>query len=75
MNTPETARQHPHAPEEGDVVVDGATGRVGRVLGPVGGKLRLRPVGGGDKWDADPDNITFATDDDVITDWQKREGK
>lgn len=72
MNAPETARQHPCAPEEGDVVVDGATGSVGRVLGPVGGKLRLRPVGGGENWDADPDKVTFASNDQVMTAWQER---
>lgn len=52
-----TGREHPYEPEPGTAVMDKATGRVGRVLGTVSGKYWLRPIGGGQKWEADPDSL------------------
>ncbi|MER5629013.1 hypothetical protein [Streptomyces nitrosporeus] len=41
-------------PRIGTAVHDGGSGRVGLVAGYEGPRLRLRPLGGGRAWDADP---------------------
>ncbi len=45
----------------GAVVVDEASGRVGRVMDRVGGRIWLRPLRGGREWDADPARVRPAT--------------
>ncbi|MFI0962501.1 hypothetical protein ACH4S8_14030 [Streptomyces sp. NPDC021080] len=44
-------------PEVGEVVVDSARDRVGRVMGHEGPYLQLRPLGGGVEWDAEPRHV------------------
>ncbi len=39
-------------PEIGDLVFDGATCRIGQVMGHEGPYWQLRPAGGGCEWDA-----------------------
>nr|WP_250306275.1 hypothetical protein [Streptomyces sp. A 4/2] len=41
----------------GEVVRDGATGRVGEVRGHGGPYVQLRPVNGGKEWDAKPEQV------------------
>nr|WP_107416864.1 hypothetical protein [Streptomyces sp. CC53] len=41
----------------GEAVRDTSTGRVGLVMGRIGGYVQLRPPGGGREWDASPDNL------------------
>lgn len=72
MNAPEGAVEHPYDPNAGAPVVDTATGRLGRVLGPVQGVLWIRPIGGGDKWEADPNSLRPATAREVSEAWAMR---
>ncbi len=44
-------------PEIGEPAVDRATGRVGIVMGEVGGRVQLRPIGGGIEWEALPAQV------------------
>lgn len=39
------------APAVGGYAVDGRSGRIGEVMGREGGRVQLRPVGGGREWD------------------------
>jgi hypothetical protein len=55
-----TAEQQP----EGALVVDTQRDRLGYVMGHQGPYVQLRPVTGGCEWDADPDCIRRATDDE-----------
>ncbi|HET6636602.1 MAG TPA: hypothetical protein VFH77_16415 [Streptomyces sp.] len=48
-------------PVVGDVVVDESDARVGEVRGLDGGFVRLRPLGGGPAWHADPVRLRRAT--------------
>lgn len=43
-------------PPVGAYVVDVRDGQVGEVMGHVGGKVQLRPVGGGREWDCPPES-------------------
>ncbi|MEU6085132.1 hypothetical protein [Streptomyces sp. NPDC047108] len=55
-----TAAQPPGGrfdPAVGDLAKDISTGRVGVVMGGLGGHVQLRPVGGGVEWDVRPDRI------------------
>lgn len=45
----------------GTVVVDGASGRVGAIVGGCGDRVRLRPIRSGREWDADPGRVRPAT--------------
>ncbi|MCX4822957.1 hypothetical protein OG883_24310 [Streptomyces sp. NBC_01142] len=45
----------------GSFVVDIRTGRVGRLMGEVGPRLLLRPVGGGREWECEPPQVRPAT--------------
>ncbi|MEU5306756.1 hypothetical protein ACH4YO_41345 [Streptomyces noursei] len=49
------------APGAGAYVVDTRDGRVGRVVGREGPRLRLRPVGGGREWECAPEVARCAT--------------
>lgn len=48
-------------PGIGDLAKDTARGRIGVVMGEVGGHVQIRPVGGGIEWDAMPDNVVAPT--------------
>lgn len=48
-------------PVVGDVVVDESDARVGEVRGLDGAHVRLRPLGGGPAWHADPARVRRAT--------------
>ncbi|URM90906.1 hypothetical protein LUW75_13960 [Streptomyces sp. MRC013] len=50
----------------GAYVVDVRDGRVGQVMGHVGGYVQLRPPGGGREWDCPPDATALATPDVVL---------
>ncbi|MBW1604406.1 hypothetical protein JJV70_20330 [Streptomyces sp. JJ66] len=40
--------------------VDERTDRVGQVMGHVGGRVQLRPPGGGREWDCPPEEVRAA---------------
>ncbi|TLS41268.1 hypothetical protein FE633_37270 [Streptomyces montanus] len=53
-------------PAVGAHVVDVRDGRIGEVVGHVGGGVRLRPVGGGREWDCPPDALREASPGEVL---------
>ncbi len=44
----------------GAYVLDGRDGRVGQVMGHEGGRVQLRPPGGGREWDCPPHELAPA---------------
>ncbi|MFJ4467319.1 hypothetical protein ACIP2X_07385 [Streptomyces sp. NPDC089424] len=44
-------------PAIGELAKDTATGRIGVVMGGVGGRVQIGSVGGGMEWDAQPGNV------------------
>ncbi|KUL43991.1 hypothetical protein [Streptomyces regalis] len=44
-------------PDIGELAKDTAKNRIGVVMGEVGGRVQIRPIGGGTEWDAMPDNV------------------
>ncbi|MFC3573099.1 hypothetical protein ACFOZ0_07360 [Streptomyces yaanensis] len=44
-------------PGIGELAKDSASGRIGVVMGEVGGRVQIRPIGGGTEWDALPDSV------------------
>ncbi|WP_030779625.1 hypothetical protein [Streptomyces sp. NRRL S-920] len=52
--------------ETGDLVIDTARQRLGRVMDHVGNRLQLRPPGGGREWDADPAYVRPAQEDEIL---------
>jgi hypothetical protein len=44
-------------PGIGELAKDTARGRIGVVMGEVGGRVQIRPIGGGMEWDAMPDDV------------------
>ncbi|MFF9312032.1 hypothetical protein ACF1BS_14090 [Streptomyces sp. NPDC014748] len=44
-------------PGIGALAKDTASGRIGVVMGAVGGRVQIRPIGGGREWDAVPDKV------------------
>ncbi|MEV8069477.1 hypothetical protein AB0P32_25720 [Streptomyces sp. NPDC085995] len=44
-------------PGIGALAKDTASGRIGVVMGAVGGRVQIRPTGGGREWDAVPDKV------------------
>ncbi|MFD6654479.1 hypothetical protein ACFWEB_04875 [Streptomyces parvus] len=44
-------------PGIGELAKDTARGRIGVVMGEVGGRVQMRPIRGGAEWDALPDNV------------------
>ncbi|WP_369170765.1 hypothetical protein AB5J49_24500 [Streptomyces sp. R28] len=44
-------------PGIGDLAKDTSRGRIGVVMGEVGGRVQIRPIGGGREWDALPRNV------------------
>lgn len=54
-------------PGVGTAVHDGGSGRVGLVTGYQGPYVRLRPLGGGREWDADPARVRPAGRDELLS--------
>ncbi|MCX4881679.1 MULTISPECIES: hypothetical protein [unclassified Streptomyces] len=44
-------------PGIGELAKDSASGRIGVVMGDVGGRVQMRPVRGGREWDAMPGSV------------------
>ncbi|WP_406171265.1 hypothetical protein [Streptomyces sp. NBC_00996] len=44
-------------PGSGELAKDSAGGRIGVVMGEIGGRVQMRPIRGGREWDAMPDNV------------------
>jgi hypothetical protein len=44
-------------PGIGELAKDTARNRIGVVMGEIGGRVQIRPIGGGTEWDAVPDNV------------------
>ncbi|WP_435227887.1 hypothetical protein [Streptomyces sp. Tue6028] len=44
-------------PGIGELAKDSARDRLGIVMGEVGGRVQIRPIGGGTEWDAVPRNV------------------
>ncbi|MFD3932868.1 hypothetical protein [Streptomyces sp. NPDC058614] len=53
-------------PPVGAHVVDVRDEQVGEVMGHVGGKVQLRPVGGGREWDCPPESTRPAAQGEVL---------
>jgi hypothetical protein len=53
-------------PAVGTVMVDTARSRVGEFRGKAGGRLCLRPVGGGVEWEVSPDFAREATQEEKL---------
>ncbi|MEU2929819.1 hypothetical protein ABZ636_32900 [Streptomyces sp. NPDC007251] len=49
-----------------EYAVDARTGRLGEVMGRVGGRVQLRPIGGGREWDCPPESVEPAPPDAVL---------
>ncbi|MEW2317480.1 hypothetical protein [Streptomyces bauhiniae] len=45
---------------------DARDGRLGEVMGRVGGRVQLRPLGGGREWDVPPECLGEAAPADVL---------
>ncbi|MFF9690422.1 hypothetical protein [Streptomyces sp. NPDC014623] len=54
-------------PPLGTAVHDDGSGRVGLVTGHQGPCVRLRPLGGGRAWDADPARVRPADRDELLS--------
>ncbi|MFI5686712.1 hypothetical protein [Streptomyces sp. NPDC051636] len=52
--------------------VDGRDGRIGEVMGRMGGYVQLRPVGGGREWDCPPEELAEAAPADVLRERVRR---
>ncbi|MCP3817106.1 hypothetical protein NLX86_02820 [Streptomyces sp. A3M-1-3] len=44
-------------PGIGDLAKDTAKGKIGIIMGAIGGRVQMRPVDGGLEWDALPENV------------------
>ncbi|WP_307680112.1 hypothetical protein [Streptomyces sp. V4I2] len=53
-------------PAVGTHVVDVRDGRLGEVMGHVGGRVQLRPVAGGREWDCPPESTGPALQEEVL---------
>ncbi|GAA2468564.1 hypothetical protein [Streptomyces lavendulocolor] len=49
-----------------EYMVDARDGRIGEVMGHVGGRVQLRPLGGGREWDCPADELTPASPREVL---------
>ncbi|MFC9287186.1 hypothetical protein [Streptomyces sp. NPDC057052] len=54
-------------PAVGEAVRDTVRDRVGRVTGHEGPYVRVRPLGGGREWDADPGRLRALTQDELLS--------
>lgn len=59
-------------PAVGLHVVDVRSGRLGEVMGHVGGCVQLRPVGGGREWDCPPEYTEPAPPGEVLRERVRR---
>ena len=59
-------------PEIGAYAVDVRTGRIGEVMGRLGGRVQLRPVGGGREWDCRPEDVGEAAPAEVLRERVRR---
>ncbi|MEU8975429.1 hypothetical protein AB0D11_40515 [Streptomyces monashensis] len=50
-----------------ELAKDTGSGRIGVVMGKVGGRVQMRPVGGGVEWDARPDNVVTPSEQEKLT--------
>ncbi|MEV6590901.1 hypothetical protein [Streptomyces acidicola] len=48
-------------PGIGELAKDSASRRIGVVMGEVGARVQIRPIGGGIEWDALPANVVAPT--------------
>jgi len=53
-------------PAVGTYATDVRDGRIGEVMGHVGGRVQLRPVGGGREWECPPDAVGAAAPEAVL---------
>ncbi|MDH2391781.1 hypothetical protein QCN29_23975 [Streptomyces sp. HNM0663] len=44
-------------PGVGELAMDQRTGRIGVVMGEIGGRVQMRPIGGGIEWEAMPGDV------------------
>ncbi|MEU9363170.1 hypothetical protein AB0D78_16195 [Streptomyces avermitilis] len=44
-------------PGIGELAKDSTSGRIGVVVGEIGGRVQIRPIRGGREWDATPDTV------------------
>lgn len=44
-------------PRIGELAKDSASGRIGVVMGQIGGRVQMRPIRGGREWDAMPGGV------------------
>ncbi|MFE1444443.1 hypothetical protein [Streptomyces sp. NPDC058739] len=54
-------------PGIGELAKDSASARIGIVMGEVGGRVQIRPVGGGKEWDALPDSVESPSEQEVLS--------
>ncbi|MFQ3559550.1 hypothetical protein QZN11_22495 [Streptomyces gramineus] len=54
-------------PDIGDLAKDSARDRIGVVMGEVGGRVQIRPIGGGPEWDAMPDDVVAPSSREELT--------
>ncbi|MER6025184.1 hypothetical protein [Streptomyces sp. NPDC001851] len=55
-----------------EYAVDARSGRLGEVMGRVGGRVQLRPVGGGREWDCPPESVEPAPPGEVLRERVRR---
>lgn len=60
-------RSEPLPVSVGDTVRDAGSGRIGKVMGFVGPYVQLRPVGGGQEWDARPEGLRPVTRSEALS--------
>lgn len=53
-------------PAVGAYATDVRDGRLGEVMGHVGGRVQLRPVGGGREWECPPEAVGAAPPEEVL---------
>ncbi|WP_425579674.1 hypothetical protein [Streptomyces coacervatus] len=53
-------------PAVGAYATDVRDGRIGEVMGHVGGRVQLRPVGGGREWECPPESVGAAPPEEVL---------
>ncbi|MEU9603219.1 hypothetical protein [Streptomyces sp. NPDC048057] len=61
LDLDENAHSPSYVPALGDVVLDAATHKVGRVMDRMCQLVQLRPLDGGLEWDASPHDLTPAS--------------
>ncbi|MFG2963730.1 MULTISPECIES: hypothetical protein [unclassified Streptomyces] len=54
-------------PGIGELAKDSARDRIGVVMGEVGGRVQIRPIGGGPEWDAMPDDVVAPSSREELT--------